>query len=351
MENLEHKLILLRKSFEERYRRKRQQIEEKNAKADQEVKDEVAEWIKQREAEEQAKDSGSKRQSRVKKRKWEAPEVVSAEAAEKIQQMMDEGFSEEESHWHHGTHSYPRDWRQSSMSDVEPEMHSQKFFDTHREMIGNWLQNARDLQAATADQDVNPVLYSSGKIRQTYKDYNKDYHTALREHKDSVKDLPVHERNQSIQEWKKDYHDNNPQHREDMKDLAKMHGLYRKSKEMAEQSFQDKIDYISGGGMSGGGDTHSTSEGGQHLGVDSKEMAEGTAPVQISKDPLAALSSNKKLMEALGQDKADRLRRIEAQRKAQQASAQQQAPAPEQPKTEAPEEAKPKTIIRRRPRG
>ena len=288
---------------------------------------------------------------RNKYQEWQEPPVGDPEKAKSITEMVNAGYSPEEAHWHHGTQTYPRNIEHAMASNVYPTPISDKFFDDHREMIGNWLDNAEKIRNMNAEEHKNPVIYAKEKVRQNHAEHNDQYSKDYKDFKNSIDHLSGMERRDAIHEWKNKWHNENPEHAETSKDLAKLHATYKNSKQKAQEHFDDISGFLLGQPMKGADDSaskeYSSQEAAQHLGAISEEDSAPT--MSTSKDLLHQLKNNKKLVEALGQERAERLQRIEAIRRAKGLNkpAEQVEPAkqPEEQKDD-----KPKTVIRRRPK-
>jgi hypothetical protein len=90
------------------------------------------------------------------------------------------------------------------------------------------------------------------------------------------------------------------------------------ARQAAKQSLQEKIDMITMGGAAAGSgaEVMDTKTGAQQLGIDSKDLGEGST-FAAQKDPFAALGSNKRLVEALNSEQQDRLKRVDSAASAQ----------------------------------
>jgi len=288
---------------------------------------------------------------RSRQQEWQEPPVSDPEKAKGIAEMVNAGYSPEEAHWHHGTQTYPRNIEHAMASNVKPTPISDKFFDDHKEMIGNWLDNAEKIRNMNAEEHKNPLIYAKEKVRQNHAEHNDQYGKDFKEFKDSIDHLSGMERRDAIHEWKNNWHGENPEHAETSKDLAKLHATYKNSKQKAQEHFDDVSSFLLGEPMKGAEDSasdeYSAQEAVQHLGGVSDE--DSAPSISTGKDLLHQLKNNKKLVDALGQDRADRLKRIEAIRRAKGLNqAAEQAEPAKQP--EEPKDDKPKTVIRRRPK-
>lgn len=282
---------------------------------DDELDDEAAQWLA--EAEKKLESGETKDKSKPSShRDWRAPENLTDEQRAKIEQHMEDGYSEREAHRLVGTHKEVSDFQQAMRSGIKPSMMSDRMIDHIKGLAKEWLSHADKHEKLHADVEKNPMKHAAGKIMAAHDEHMGDYKKALNEFmtSDEVKNLKGRERHKAISEWKKNYREQNPGHHEKLSSVSAVQSAVPESRQVARQTLQDKLTSIMHGGGAAPGESYSAQEGAQHAGISLGGEGE-KATGSITKDPAATFAAgHQKLMGMLSDEQKARYGKINSAR-------------------------------------
>lgn len=245
---------------------------------------------------------------------WQPHGEYTPEQEEKMQGLMDEGYSHREAERMSGAYRGPSDFQSALKHRIKPSQPSEKMMGTLKELAGHWLDRADKQARLTADEKKNPMKHAEGQIMQSHHDANKDYKEAYHGflNSEELKGLSGRERHKAIKEFKAKWHEDNPDHKEKVLQAAN-HAREQFSsarKNVASDLEQQRADIAFGGRSEG----MSAQEAAQHIGGGKTE--EGYI-ASVKQDPVSKLAQkNPKLAEQyrsqLKPEQLDRLKRIDS---------------------------------------
>lgn len=133
-----------------------------------------------------------------------------------IKQHMADGYSHREAERMAGAHQAPTNFYDALRGSTKPSEPSPKMLEQMKSHAHEWLRNAERKAGDSADAEINPQKYASGKTLAAHdaahKDFASDYEKFLGS--DDVKGLTGRARHQAVNDWKAKWHEANPQHKE-----------------------------------------------------------------------------------------------------------------------------------------
>lgn len=274
--------------------------------------DAADQWLKEHN---EKPDEASKQ--RIYSRDWQPRTDYTPVESAAISKFLEEGYSHREAERLAGAHKGPRDYRQALRSGINPSMPSDKMLEQLKGLAKEWLDNARNVELAGADQTKNPMKYAAGQMEQAHGSHVKDYHEAYNNFlaSDELKQLKPRERHKAVQEWKNNWKQQNPNYEEGLGNVSAVQSVFADAASNIKQRQKDIEEHIGRGGVSEVADM-TAQEAAQHLGaVKGEEGIEGTSVVQ---DPLASFAAkNPKLTKLLNEEQMSRVKRVDSAAAAQ----------------------------------
>jgi hypothetical protein len=255
-----------------------------------------------------------------------------------IKEHMANGYSHREAERLAGAHKAPTDFYSALRSGTKPSEPSPKMLAQMKELSHGWLRNAERKAGESAEADVNPQKYASGKTLAAHdaahKDFASDYEKFLGS--DAVKGLTGRARNQAVNEWKSKWQEANPEHHDKAvqaassgKALAEAGDARKKRLQEGQASlltagFSSGEDNPMAGEFSSGaaGEAQGKTAAAQNVGAAQSEGDEGQGfSTNIKKDPHAVFAEKNpeyikhlktKLASKMAPEQASRLTAIDS---------------------------------------
>jgi hypothetical protein len=223
-----------------------------------------------------------------------------------IKEHMANGYSHREAERLVGAHKAPTDFYGALRSGTRPSEPSPKMLAQMKELAHGWLRNAERHAGETADAEVNPQKYASGKTLAAHdaahKDFASDYEKFLGS--DDLKKLTGRARVQAVNEWKSKWHEANPEHKEQAKQAASSGKALAEAGDARKKRLQEGQASLLTAGMSSGEDNPMAGEfssgaagesqghqaAAQMVGAAEKDGGEGGYETNIKKDPHAVFA-------------------------------------------------------------
>ncbi|CAB4125087.1 hypothetical protein UFOVP53_58 [uncultured Caudovirales phage] len=248
-------------------------------------------------------------------------EPYSSEQQQAIDSAMKEGYTHREAERMANAHKAPSDYYSALKWGTNPSEPSSKFLEMLKPMAGKQVAKGEILKQDTAEQDINPTVHATGKVRAAREAVHGDYQTEREKHTSSpeFKKLSPREAHKSVKEWEKNYHSENPDYKEKAIAVADTSSkIHNESAEAAQKRQQEEREAVLGGSSDGDGvvgeysqaaagsdeGPMSSQAASQSLGAEGDEDSDFTSGVVT--DPYAKFAQqnpeyHKKLQEEAGQ--------------------------------------------------
>lgn len=188
---------------------------------------------------------------------WQPQASYKLEHQKAIDEAMKQGYTHREAERMAGAHKAPTDFYSALKSSIRPSEPSPAMLDQLRGHAHEWLKNAEKKQAESAEAEVNPVKYASGKAIAAHDAAHKDFEAAHNEFLQSpeLSKLTGRARHQAIQSWKKEWEQKNPEHREKAIAAADTGKVFSEANKAREGRREEGKQAILGAGKSFGART------------------------------------------------------------------------------------------------
>jgi hypothetical protein len=272
---------------------------------------------------------------------WKPQGQYKPEHDKAIKEHMANGYSHREAERLAGAHKAPTDFYSALRSGTRPSEPSPKMLAQMKELSHGWLRNAERKAGESAEADVNPQKYASGKTLAAHdaahKDFASDYEKFLGS--DDVKGLTGRARNQAVNDWKSKWQEANPEHHDKAvqaagsgKALAEAGDARKKRLQEGQASlltagFSSGEDNPMAGEYSSGaaGESQGKTAAAQNVGAAQSEGDEGQGfSTNIKKDPHAVFAEKNpeyikhlrtKLQTKMAPEQAERMTAIDSFKK------------------------------------
>jgi hypothetical protein len=177
-------------------------------------------------------------------------EPYSSEQQEAIDSAMKEGYTHREAERMVNAHKAPSDYYNALKWGTNPSEPSSKFLEMLKPMAKQQVGKAETFRQNTAEQDINPTIHATGKIRAAREAVHGDYQTEREKHISSpeFKKLSPREAHKSIKEWEKNYHTEKPDYKEKAISVADTSSkIHNESAQAAQKRQQEEKEAILGG--------------------------------------------------------------------------------------------------------
>ena len=248
-------------------------------------------------------------------------EPYSSEQQQAIDSSMKEGYSHREAERMANAHRAPSDYYSALKWGTNPSEPSSKFLEMLKPMAKQYAGKAEVFKQNTAEQDINPTIHATGKVRAAREAVHGNYQAERDKYTSSpeFKKLSPREAHKSVKEWEKNYHSENPDYKEKAIAVADTSSkIHNESAEAAQKRQQEEKEAILGGSSDGDGVVGEYSQAAagsdegpmssqvasQSLGAEGDEDSDFTSGVVT--DPYAKFAQqnpeyHKKLQEEAGQ--------------------------------------------------
>ena len=207
---------------------------------------------------------------------------------EKINELINEGFSHREAERMVNAHAGPNDFMSAYSSSHDIEEPSDSFLNILRPAAEQYVSNWNEHRLKSADAAKNPELYETAKVRSDFKDHHKGFEDAWTEHKtsDEYSALSRREKSQARKQFRENYMKENPDHVQSFVSMD-AGGHRKQAQDQYHQNFNEQLEHLLS--VHGPREGQMTSqEAGQHLGGEKTESG-GYTSGQV-KDPMAAFA-------------------------------------------------------------
>lgn len=230
---------------------------------------------------------------------WKPSDKYEAQHQAKIDQHMKDGYSHREAERLAGAHKAPTNFYDALRGSTRPSEPSPKMLAQMKELAHGWLRNADRKTAESAEADINPQKYASGKTLAAHDAAHKDFGAAYQGFLDSdeVKGLTGRARHQAVQNWKTKWAQENPDHKEAAINAASSGKALSEANDARKKRLQEGQASLLTAGFSSGEDNPMAGEfssgaageqkgnaAAQSVGAE-KEDGDGGFQTNIKKDP------------------------------------------------------------------
>jgi hypothetical protein len=244
-----------------------------------------------------AKPAADKKSSRM--ADWKPRDSYEAHHDAAIKQHIADGYSPREAERLAGAHQAPTDFYGALRHSTRPSEPSPKMLAQMKDLAHGWLRNADRKTAESAEADINPQKYASGKTLAAHDAAHKDFGAAYQGFLDSdeVKNLSGRARHQAVQAWKQKWQTENPDHKEAAINAASSGKALSEANDARKKRLQEGQASLLTAGFSSGEDNPMEGEfssgaageqtgnaAAQSVGAE-KEDGDGGFQTNIKKDP------------------------------------------------------------------
>lgn len=229
---------------------------------------------------------------------WKARDKYEPHHDVAIKDYMKQGYSHREAERLAGAHQAPTNFYDALRSSTRPSEPSAKMLEHMKSLSHGWLRDAERKAAESAEADINPQKYASGKSLAAHDAAHKDFSNAYNDflNSDEVKGLSGRARHQAVQAWKNKWAESNPEHRDAAISAASSGKALAEAGEARAKRLKEGEASILTAGFSSGEDSPMTGEfssniAGEQTGsaaaqsVGGEKDEDGGYSVSIKKDP------------------------------------------------------------------